>query len=391
MEPAVSDATLVSNVITEFTPDLYEALKEDHPDNLIFSPFSLSAVIAMLKAGARGKTAEEIQAVMKFPDDALLNGGYKALLKSLQSNDDFSLEIANCIYVRDGFPIKDNFTKTVKRYFQSKVKQLDFSQNVESAKEINDWVEEKTQNKIWNLIHPNDLTRFTRLVLINAIYFKGEWENQFMKRLTVKARFYTGRSKSIQVDMMEQTDEFPYAEFPDFKAIALPYKGGKLSMVIVLPDKRTGLANGEAGLKDFGFEKILKRLAVKTVKVFLPRFEMESTIDLEKPLIHLGLGSMFGFSADFSGIPKTRDTLFVGKAIQKAFIEVNEVGTEAAAATMVIGCGRGGGFPRKVFEFRADHPFMVYIIHSEKNNGVKTNDTTTTTAILFTGIFRGGD
>jgi len=389
--PAAFDAKMVSNAITEFTPDLFETLKKDHPGNLIFSPFSLSAVIAMLKAGAKGKTAEEIKAVMKFPDDASLNGGYKKLLESLKSNKDFSLEIANRIFVHDGFALKDSFVKSAKRYYQSEVMQLDFSEKEKSAKEINNWVEEKTKNRIKNLIFPDELTPLARLVLVNAIYFKGQWENKFMKYCTVKDRFYTGRSKAIQVDMMEQTDEFPYTEIPDLKvkAIALPYKGDKLSMVIVLPEKRTSLAHGEAGLKNFDLEEILKRLTEKTVNVFLPKFKMESKIELKEPLIQLGLRSMFRLDADFSGIPKTNEELFVEKVVQKAFIDVNENGTEAAAATMV-GPVVGGMPPRpkKTFEFRADHPFIVYIIHSMKE-GVKTNDITT--SILFTGIFRGGE
>jgi len=389
MDPAVFDAKMVTNSITEFTTDLFEILKKDHQENLIFSPFSLSALIALLKIGARGRTAEEIKAVMKFPDEALLNGGYRTLLKSLKSNKDFSLEIANCIFVQDGFSIKDAFTKTAKRYYYSAVKQLDFSQNAESAEEINDWVEEKTKNKIKNLISPSDLSRFTKLVLVNAIYFKGEWENAFKKYRTVKDRFYTGRSKSIEVDMMKQTNKIPYAELSDLKVqvIALPYKGDKLCMVIVLPENKSSFANGEViSLKNFDLEEVLKRMTEELVEVFLPKFKMESKLELTEPLIQLGLGSMFGLDADFSGIPtpNTKEELFVGKVIQKAFIEVNEEGTEAAAATMsgVLRTGHPSK-PKKTFQFRADHPFIVYIVR------YKTNDTAT--SILFTGIFRGGE
>jgi len=354
----------VTRANTAFTADLYHVLKAGHPNNLIFSSFSLSSVIAMVKAGARGKTATEIKLGMNFPDDDVLNRGYRAIQNVLKSDGDFTLETANRVYAKTGFALQDNFTKTVKDYFNAEVKQLDFNKNDPAAKEINGWVEGVTKNKIKNLISPSDLGPLTRLVLVNAIYFKGLWKNKFDKNETVKAPFYSAPGKEVQVDMMKLEADLPYIDIPELKAkaVAMPYRGGKLSMIIVLPDEKFGLAAMEAGMKTFNLAEIPNRLAgnEKKVSLSLPRFKLESTIDLKEPLTQLGMGSMFDSNAaDFSGMPQTKEPLYISKAVQKAFIEVNEEGSEAAAATAVMLMGRS--MPADPEQVTVDHPFFFMI------------------------------
>jgi len=384
----------VGRANTKFTADLYMALKAAHPNNIIFSSFSLSSVVAMVKAGARGKTATDIQTGMRFPeDDDVLYRGYRALLNVVKSDADFTLEAANRVYAKSGFELQENFTKTVKEYFHAEVKQLDFTKSGPAATEINGWVEGVTRNKIKNLISSSDLGPLTRLVLVNAIYFKGLWKNKFDKNETVKAPFYTVAGKDpVQVDMMKLEADLPYVDIPELKAkaVALPYKGGKLSMIIVLPDERFGLATLEAGLKNFNLAEIPNRLAgmEKKVSLSLPRFKLESTIDLKGPLTELGMGSMFDSNqADFSGMPKTKEQLYISKAVQKAFIEVNEEGSEAAAATGTLMRSRRATVDIGP-DFIANHPFIIYLVQSlEGDMKTKTNDKSI--SILFTGLFGG--
>ncbi|ODM99798.1 Neuroserpin [Orchesella cincta] len=316
-----------------FGSDLYDVLRKSSKDNLIVSPISVATVMAMLQAGARGKTAEAIRKTMKFPEDDQLNKGYQALLQLMKSDDSFTLEMANRIYPAEGFKLNGDFANTLKTYFAADPQQLNYKQPETAARTINDFVSASTHDRIKDLIGPSDLDDLTRLVLVNAIYFKGTWKNQFPKDDTTKMDFYVSENDTIKVDMMRLETEMSYGENRelDAKIVALPYKGDRLSMVILLPNKRTGLAEMEDKLKNIPLEQILDGLRERKVQLFLPKFKLESTIDLKEPLTALGAGDIFSDNADLSGISQDgKEQLYVSKAVQKAFIEVNEEGSEAA-------------------------------------------------------------
>ncbi|XP_021950951.1 leukocyte elastase inhibitor isoform X4 [Folsomia candida] len=350
---------------TEFTSSLYNALTQVVDGNLIFSPYSLSAVMAMVKAGAKGRTANDIQTAMKYPtDDNTLFKGYKALLESLKSDgQNFTLETVNRVYAKTGFKLQSRFTSIVEENFGAKIEQLDFTKSSQAASTINDFVARTTHDKIKDLISPGDLDSLTRLVLVNAIYFKGLWKNQFNKQLTKEADFHLNKNDTVKVQMMKIEADFPYGEIEELnaKAIALPYQGDRLSMIILLPNEIEGLKDMEEKLKNFSLASIPSRLRERKINLSMPKFTLESTIDLKGPLTAIGAGSIFDETkADFSGIPEDKsEQLYVSKAVQKAFIEVNEEGSEAAAATVAV--MRGRALVRHP-QVTLSHPFFFTIM-----------------------------
>jgi len=377
----------VSKGNTKFSGDLYNVLKEQFPGNLIFSGFSISTVIGMIKAGAKGVTAEEIQKGLSFPDDETLFKGYNSLLESLKSNENFTLETANRVYTQTGFSLNPTYVDTVKGSFLAEAQQLNFGDAAESADTINQWVEKVTRNKIKNLISAGDLDALTRMILVNAVYFKGIWKNKFDKKATQKGKFYPTPDEPVDVEMMRLEADFPYADVPELgaKALALPYQGDRLAMLILLPNEKDGLSNMETKLKNFDLSALPGRLQERKVAVQLPRFRLESTIDLKAPLTKLGLSSMFDQTkADFSGIPAnplgTNENLYVSKAIQKAFIEVNEEGSEAAAATEQRSWSRSGLKP-EITKFLVHYPFLAFLHDCGMENYIFTARTMTVSRI----------
>jgi len=354
----------VARANTEFTSSLYDVLTKAVDGNLICSPFSLSAVMAMVKAGAGGETSSAIQKAMKYPpsDDTLFKG-YKALLSTLKSDGgNFTLETVNRVYSKPGFDLKPDFTKTLTTYFGSPVEQLDFTQSDKAADTINSFVKDKTRGKITDLISAGDLDAMTRLVLVNAIYFKGLWKNQFDPLMTKEKDFHLNKKDTVKVPMMKLEADFPYGEIEelDAKVVALPYKGEKLAMIIILPNEVEGLKGLEEKLKTYPLGSIPTKLRERKINLSLPKFTLESTIDLKGPLTQLGAGAIFDQSkADFSGMPvDPKEQLFVSKAVQKAFIEVNEEGSEAAAATGLVAVAFS--LPM-ITDLVVDHPFIAYI------------------------------
>ncbi|CAL8143173.1 unnamed protein product [Orchesella dallaii] len=376
-----ADLKAVTTGNMAFGSDLYDVLRKSSKDNLIVSPISVATVMAMLQAGAREKTAEAIRKTMKFPESQQLNNGYKALLQQMKSDDSFTLEMANRIYPAAGFKLNPEFANTLKSYFSADPEQLDYKDAQKAASTINDFVSTSTHERIQDLIAPSDLDELTRLVLVNAIYFKGTWKNQFPKDDTSKMDFYVSQNDTIKVDMMRLETEMLYGENRelDAKIVSLPYKGDRLSMVILLPNKRTGLAEMEDKLKSIPLQQILDGLRERKVQLYLPKFKLESTIDLKEPLTALGAGDIFSDNADLSGISEDgKEKLYVSKAVQKAFIEVNEEGSEAAGKVIM---------KRSIDEkpwVKVDHSCIYGIVSTQifmddTNNSHKEN------ALLFYG------
>ena len=351
--------------------DLYQKLKNKE-GNLFFSPYSISIALAMTYAGARGKTQKEMARVLHFttqPHSSFLK--LQSKFDTIQDRGYIKLSIANSLWVQKEYHFLDSFLELNKKYYSAGLNFVDFALETEKArKTINTWVENKTQQKIKELIKPNMLNISTRLVLCNAIYFKGNWLNSFDKKRTMDADFYTSSNTTIKVPMMSQNSKFRFKNFGSFSAIELPYKGDDLSMVVFLPKKINGLARFERRLTNSNVKNWISRLYYShksKIQVNLPKFKTTSEFELSDTLGSMGMKSAFSSSADFSGMNGKKD-LFIGEVIHKAFVDVNEEGTEAAAATAVTMLLKGFSRKKQLI-FQADHPF-VFMIRENKTGTV---------------------
>lgn len=349
--------------------DLYKKLGEGG-GNLFFSPLSLSTALAMTSAGAAGETKEEMEEVLHFPVDVeTVHPSFGALAMSLDqgaSADGYRLDIANRLWGQPDFEFEEEFLAVSKQHYGAGFETLDFAGAPEKAREtINRWVEERTSNRIQELLPPGSIQTLTRLVLTNAVYFKGDWLNQFDRKSTQKAPFYADGERSVETPMMMRKGGYRYVRYPDFQVIELPYVGEDLSMIVVLPAARDGLAAIEAQLSEEKLTGWIRALAQKEVTVYLPRFEMNTGFAMKDTLSDMGMASAFvppqegdPDSADFSGLTGARD-LYIDGVFHKAFVKVDEEGTEAAAATGVtIGLT---SMPLEPEVFRADHPFLFLV------------------------------
>ncbi len=351
--------------------------------NLFFSPYSISTALAMTYAGARGKTEKQMAEVLRFPTVTKLigepKGGLMALpgwhrlrfhsafgriIKDLNNRGKkggYELTVANALWGQKGYGFLKEFPELIKTNYDGRLNEVDFVRAAEAArKTINTWVEKKTRNKIKNLIPKGVLNRLTRLVLTNAIYFKGNWASQFKKDRTKNAPFTLAGGEKVDVPMMNQTADFNYMETEDFQGLELPYVDNELSMIILLPKQVDGLAEFEKTLTLKNLSQWLAKLRKRKVIVSIPKFKMTSQFRLAEVLKSMGMTNAFVPDvADFSGMNSKRD-LFIWAVIHKAYVDVNEEGTEAAAATAVV-VGITSVMPGKIPVFRADHPFLFLI------------------------------
>lgn len=347
----------------QFALDLYQcrAVQSKTDDNIFFSPYSISSALAMTYGGARGETAEQLAKVAHFTlGQDRLHPAFGALTAHLQGDGKerpFHLYVANRLWGQKGFPFQSKFIELTQKSYRAGFQEIDFVNDADGArKQINRWVEEQTKDKIKELFRSGEVTSATRLALVNAIYFKGTWETPFPKESTKEADFAVTPNDKVKVAMMAHKDEhFNFHAAGDFDCLELPYKGIKLSMVVVLPKKKGGLAELEKKLTAAALAKALANLQLHKGSVALPRFRMVTHFSLVDDLTALGMPLAFGGSADFSGISDKR--VHVGAAVHEAFIDVDEKGTEAAAATgLLMLVGRA-----PTFAFRADHPFLFLI------------------------------
>ena len=358
----------VVNSSNQFAFDLYSILKGEE-GNIFFSPYSLSTAMAMTYEGARGQTAEEIRQVFYYPEDIqILRQGYAETINQInKKNKKYELRTANALWAQKNFPFLPEYFKAVENYYGGKVTNVDFARDTENSRlTINKWVEEKTSNRIKDLIPQGVITPLTRLVLTNAIYFKGNWETQFPKQNTGEADFTTGADKKVRVPMMFIGGrKFNYTENEFLQLLELPYEGNELAMLVLLP--RHELAEAEPYLKADKIKELMKDMRQEEVDVYLPRFKFETKYLMggEQGLLgRMGMPTAFSeMRADFSGMTGKPD-LYITEVVHQAFVEVNEEGTEAAAATGII-MGVKAVLIKKVF--RADHPFIFFIL--EKRTG----------------------
>ena len=362
----------------EFALDIYSELNEPGK-NLFFSPWSISSALAMTFEGAKGQTAEEMQTVMHFQENDLKRqSSFAKIFNSLnKENSEYQLSTANALWAQKDYPFLENYINTTKKYYSAEFTNMDFvNKTEESRKTINSWVEEKTNDKIKDLIPAGTLDSMTRLVLTNAIYFKGDWEIQFDKEKTKKQDFKVNENTTVQVDMMklkEGKEEFKYTETDELQIIELSYKGKELSMLVLLP--KNSMQELESMLSTEKIEEWKDSMYKRDVYVYFPKFKFETKYFIANNLSDMGMPTAFSYDADFSGMfdsTKTTENLFISQVIHQAFVQIDEEGTEAAAATAVVIKELSAG-PIDIPEFKADHPFIFLI---QEN---------TTGSILFMG------
>jgi serpin B len=366
-QPAAAAATVARDA-DAFALDLYARLRAGHAGNLFFSPQSLSTALAMTYAGARGETAAQMARTLHFslPQDQL-PAAYAALLKALDSGGDKGsrLSVANRLWGQRGEQFLEGFLAITRRFYGAELGQVDFRTDASAARaEINAWVLRQTADKIRDLVPEGALGPTTRLVLTNAIYFRGEWARQFAKDATTEQPFHVTADRTLPVPLMFAKTRIGFAAHPEagVTVAELPYEGDEVSMIVLLPDAVDGLAAVESQLSPERLASWTSDLPRQDVLVYLPRFSLESRFGLGPTLSAMGMPLPFSSGADFSGMNGRHD-LFVSALVHKARVDVDEEGTEAAAATGVV-VGLKAARPVQPPTFRADHPFLFLIRHA---------------------------
>ena len=347
---------------TAFTIDLFRKLA-DQGGNVFFSPYSIMNCLAMAYAGAKGNTEKEMAKVLHLSSKGpLLHQSFKDLyrrFKEIQSKKSLILKIANALWIQSDYKLKQDFTSLCRNYYASDLFYVNYEKDPERCRlKINKWIAKKTKNKIREILQPNSIDDLTRLILTNAIYFRGSWLKQFDNFNTKDDIFWQTPERKLKTKMMFQMGYFGYKETADLQVLEMPYVGEDLSMIILLPRAQDGLSKLEEQLSVETLREWIFSPRDGEVKVFLPRFKINSRYSLNSALTSLGMEEAFTNRADFSGMEEKLKH-WISKIVHKSFIKVYEEGTEAAAATAVsytVGLSIG-----QIPEFRADHPFLFII------------------------------
>lgn len=372
----------VVNANNKFAFNLYSELDKSAQGNIFYSPYSISAALAMTYEGAKGQTADEMKSVFYFPESNILRPNFAGIYNHInKGNEAYELKTGNALWVQQDYPFLEDFTNRVEKYYGGKAANLDFIGETEKSRQtINSFIEEQTNNKIKDLIPSGMLNSMTRLVLTNAIYFKGTWEWEFDKSDTRDQDFKITPTNFVKTPMMYMDPDkarFNYADTETLQILELPYKGDKISMLILLPkqgedyDFETGeTITSDYTLKDIELssEKLKEYKAqmkeTKLDSISLPKFEFDTKYFMKDTLSALGMPTAFSDTADFSGMTGKKD-LFISFVIHQAYVKVDEKGTEAAAAT-AVGMETNSLRPRNIFN--ADHPFIFIIQQKDSGN-----------------------
>ncbi|XP_060544512.1 leukocyte elastase inhibitor-like [Pantherophis guttatus] len=347
----------------------------DSSQNLFFSPLSLSSALLMVSLGARNNTEAQILKALSLPKDGEVHQRFEKLISDINKpGANYSLCLVNQLFGETSYDFLPSFIESIQRFYHAGVEKLNFTQASEDSRRyINAWVEEKTSGKIQDLLVPGIIDSLTRLVLVNAIYFKGNWANKFNKNYTEEKPFWINKNETKIVQMMFRKGEYNMAHISAdrISVLELPYYDDDLSMIILLPDEiednSTGLEKLE---REITYEKLMdwinpERMDLREIELSLPKFKLEEKYDLKPVLRSMGMTDAFDEDkADFSGM-STNNDLVISEVVHKSFIEVNEEGTEAAAATAVIGIFKGTNV---VDEFKVDHPFDFLVINRSGKN-----------------------
>ena len=371
------DPSAVAEANNAFGCDLYEKLATE-TGNHFFSPFSIEAALSMTCAGAKGNTLAEMQKVLHLPADSdKIHIGFQSLFAVLNGDAisvrtrGYELSVANALWGMKGEPWRKEFLTVASKYYGGGLIEVDFNKPDSAAKTINAWVERKTHERIKNLVSTQSFTALTRLVLTNAIYFKGSWDTAFKKDSTKVEPFHRLDGTKRDASLMHRFDDFAYAETDAYQAIELTYKGKDLSMLVWLPRRADAFAEFDKKMTGAMIAETAKALQPNTkVELTLPKFKLNTSYSLEAPLAALGMKDAFTANADFRGLSTSSEILKVDAVLHKAFVEVNEEGTEATAAS-AVSMGTLTAVPnRNLIEnkiFRADRPFLFAIRHIPSN------------------------
>mgnify|MGYP001604619083 CR=1 FL=1 len=359
----------VVNANNQFAFELYSELNKNEDGNVFYSPYSISSALVMTYEGAKGQTADEMKSVFYFPENNILRPNFAAIYTDINKKDkDYELKTGNALWVQQDYPFLEEYTNSVEKYYGGKAANLDFVTETEKSRQtINAFIEEQTNDKIKDLIPQRVLDEMTRLVLTNAIYFKGTWEWEFDKSDTQEQDFKITPDNIVKTPMMymkpEKTD-FNYADTGELQILELPYKGNDISMLVILPTEN--LEDIEPFLTTENLNDWKSQMQETPLDaIYLPKFEFDTKYFMKDTLSALGMPTAFSRSADFSGMT-TKKQLYISAVIHQAYVKVDEKGTEAAAATAVVGSTTSAGPSRNVF--RADHPFIFIIQEKETGN-----------------------
>ncbi len=351
-------SSLASNN-NSFAFDIFAKLHTNETGNLFFSPYSISEALAMTYAGAKGDTKTQMAQVLHFnPDDNALHTAFNALDLHLNHTDDqYTFSVANSLWAQKDYQFVERYLDTVKVHYGAGVSLLDFAEAEKSRTIINTWVEDKTHQRIKDLIPQGVLNASIKLVLTNAVYFKGQWENEFEEAATSDGTFHLLDGSTKQTPFMHQTKHFSYLSDLNYQAIDLPYKGERTSMVVVLP-KEDKFESVLADIQNV-YQHSIENMTETNINLSMPKFEFTTAnYDLTNYFKALGMTDAFGNQADFSGMSLSTQ-LLIDSIIHKAFIKVDEQGTEAAAATAVM--TRANSIPSNKTEMSIDRPFIFFI------------------------------
>jgi serpin B len=363
----IAQQTEMAGSLNSFSFDLYKQLKSDN-ENLFFSPFSIDVALLLVREGAKSDTKTDFDKVLHINSNINEKdaGGFIQSLRSFKNTRN-QLNVSNSVWIQNNYKIENDFQNKIQTNYFADAFHVNFVDKLKSTTNINNWAAQKTNNLIKNLISPDQITVSTKLVLINTIYFINKWDRQFEKSETKKNDFYGVNNDTVKIDFMHENEYSNYYENADFQFISKDYEGKDKSFCVILPKKRYGISSIDASMNKLILDSILKRATSTLVELTMPKFKLEASYSLNKPLSKLGLGKAFTFGADFSGI-STSSRLKIDNVIHKTFIEINEEKTEAAAAT-AIGCPDGlmpyDEHAPKPKVFNANHPFMFMIIDTQ--------------------------
>jgi len=355
------------DAVNAFAFDIFKEVHVANGDNLFISPYSIFTALAMTYEGARGETAEEMANVLSVEQD---NESFHTYMKNLYEvlntkNAEYNISTANALWVKENLQLLEAYLTIIREYYGGDATEVDYSNPTEAATIINQWVENQTNGLIEDLITADAISPLTALILTNAIYFKGIWKTQFDPVNTTNRTFETTAGTSVEaptMSLVDTEDVFYYTETDEIQILELPYTGDDISMIILLP-KNNDLSSIIDTVDNDMFSAWTESMVETNVDIYLPKFEVETSYKLKDYLIALGMIFPFTSAADFSGITGGKD-LFISNVIHKAFIDVNEEGTEAAAATAVVmELTVNGGSSRIVFD--CNHPFMYLIQHKQ--------------------------
>jgi serpin B len=347
----------------KFCSELYNKIVDGQQGNVVVSPLSIQTALTLAYFGASGETANEIKVALKLDQISKENIAelYREFISEFKKNDGFKM--ATKIAVKKECTVKPSFNEVAINSFDSEIEAMDFSNPAESTKAINDWVAEKTENTIKDLLKPDFINSLTAMILVNAIYFKGDWVHQFLPSNNFEHEFYLNETDSINIEFMNERKHYRYGNFDELNArvLELEYENSDASFLIVLPVSRTGLSDVEAKLNDIDFNDIASKLDTRDIELSLPKFRIELQLDLNEFLKNLGIQKALSDAAEFNDLLETSTPLKLSKAVHKCFIEVNEKGTEASAST-----GFGIGKMSRPKTFSVDHPFL-FVLKTKTN------------------------